>query len=374
MPTTLDTFATILFTYAGHSAVACVLALALARALRRPQDRDIVWKAAIVAPLFTTAFAAATLATGAQLDVSEWVRRAASGELPGREVMIRVMRDASGETVVRHVNDPVTLAIALAAVTVVGICAVVATVRVVSRYRRRAALLESRQMVGDTEGVRLSVSDALPSPVALGRNEVCLPAEVATEFSDEYRHALVAHERAHLERRDPAWFAAVEVIGALSAFQPLIWPVIRAFRRDVELICDEAAIRHTHNPSALIGALARLASPFDARSPLHGAALAHDGSPLVARAERIASLSGLDARRGFGVSAMLVSAGLIAALFATPTIASAPRDSDLPLFRRPDAFGEAKSGGPSFEQREEQILHRATREIRMTTVTRVTRL
>jgi beta-lactamase regulating signal transducer with metallopeptidase domain len=374
MPTTLDTIATILFTYAGHSAAACLVALGLARLLRRPQDRDVIWKAAIIAPLLTTAVAAARLATGAQFDVSEWVRRAASYRLPGREVMVRITRDASGERIVHRVNDPVTLTIASIVVVVAAICIGIASVRMLSRYRRRGVLLADRRSLTTSADVRISIAVNLPSPVALGRREICLPLEVAAEFSADHRGALVAHELAHLERRDPAWFGAVEIIAAFSAFQPLIWPVVRAFRRDVELICDEAAVRRTSNPHALIGALAKLASPFDARSPMHGAALAHDGSPLVARAERIAALVRVDDARRVGARATLVAAALIAGLFAVPTIASSPRDPELPLFNHPDAVREAKSGGPVFELQEEQVLRRAPRDIRMTKAMRVIRL
>ena len=331
MPTTLDTLATIVFTYAGHSAAACLLALALARVLRRPQDRDLVWKAALIAPLLTTAVAGTTLATGAQLDLSMWARRASNFQLPSRKVMIRVVHDASGESVTRSVNDPVTATIALAAIGIAVVCVGFAVLRVSSRYRRRGSLLADRRAIDTMDNVHVSVAPNLSSPVALGRDEICLPTEVATAFSKEHRRALIAHERAHLERRDPAWFAAVEVIGALSAFQPLMMPVIRAFRRDVELICDEAAVRHTNDPCALIGALAQLASPFDARSPLHGTALAHDGSPLVARAERIATMAYAEETRGVRVPAMVLVAGLVATLFAVPTIASSPRDADLPI-------------------------------------------
>ena len=331
MPTTLDTIATLLFTYAAHSAAACALALVLARVLQRPHDRDLVWKAALIAPLFTTAFAAVTLATGAQLDLSEWVRRAWMAPLPPREIAVRLVRDASGQNIVRRVTDPVTFTIATAALTVAAVCVAAAIVRMLRRDRRRGVLLADRRPLAIHDDVRLSLSDGLPSPVALGRDEICLPVEVATTFSDAHRRALIAHERAHLERRDPAWFAAIELIAALSAFQPLVGPVVRAFRRDVELICDEAAIQRTGDPRALIAALARLASPFDARSPLHGAALAHDGSPLIERAERLARLDRPEAARGMRVPALLLAAALVATLFAVPTIASSPRDPELPL-------------------------------------------
>ena len=174
------------------------------------------------------------------------------------------------------------------------------------------------------------IADDLPSPVAFGQSGICLPANVFEHFSADHRDALVAHELAHLERRDPMWLLAAEAIATLTAFQPLIFVVTRCFRRDVELICDEAALFRTSDRRALIEALALLAAPFDPRAPLSGAATAYDGTPLVARAQRIATVA-LDARasRKSRVAALAVAA-FATLLFAVPVVSAAPRMDDFP--------------------------------------------
>jgi beta-lactamase regulating signal transducer with metallopeptidase domain len=334
----VDSTATALLTYAVHSVTACGIALLAGRFIRRPQDRDLVWKAALTAPIATTAIAITLSAQGAQspfVDLGELARQASPARLPGRQVRIRVLRDGDTSRVDRWFSDPVTTALSTGALAVALLVVVAASTRLMVRRRRLAHAVRERSAIGELtlstgRTVRLSSSSELQSPVAFSRVEICLPDDVVREFAEPYQQSLIAHEMAHLERRDPLWFVLTEVIGAMSAFQPLVHVVVRAFRRDVELICDEAAVRQTNDQHSLISALALLASPFDARSPLQGAATAYDGSPLVGRAERIAALD-LDRSptRARPSIAVAVAATLVV-LCAVPVISAAPRLTDFP--------------------------------------------
>jgi beta-lactamase regulating signal transducer with metallopeptidase domain len=324
---------TAILTLGLHSAVAAGLALLLARALRRPQDRDLLWKAALVAPILTAAVV--SFIGGAErrlpVDVAQIARFSGVVQLPPRQIMVRVVQDGGGTSITRRVDDPVVTAVAVTIVAAAAVCVAVAFIRLAVRQRARSRLLASRSRapqslaLANGRPVVLSTAHTLPSPVAIGLREVCMPVEVMTEFSNAHRQALVAHELAHLERRDPAWLFAAEIIGACLAFQPLVWLVVRAFRRDVELICDETAVHATGDRASLIGALAQLAAPFDARAPMRGAATAHDGSPLVARAERIASLTLASAPDRVRTIALVAAVALIAALFAMPAVSSEAR-------------------------------------------------
>jgi len=335
----IDSAATALLTYAGHSFAACGLALIAARFIRRPHDRDILWKAALIAPVATTAIAITLSAQGARspfVDLGVVARRASPTRLPGRQVRIRVLRDGVTSRVDRGFSDPVTTVLSTGALAIALVAAGVAASRLVVRRRRLALAVGGRSDIGELtlatgETVRLSSSAELQSPVAFNRTEICLPDDVVREFPETHQRSLIAHEMAHLERRDPAWFAVTELIAALSAFQPLVHVVVRAFRRDVELICDETAVRRTNDQRSLISALALLASPFDPRSPLQGAATAYDGSPLVGRAERIATLrpdlSPASDRRPIAL-AVGVALGVLCAF---PVVSAAPRLTDFPV-------------------------------------------
>lgn len=51
------------------------------------------------------------------------------------------------------------------------------------------------------------------------------------------------HERIHLRRRDPLWQSLAYCALCLHWFDPLVWLAYFASRRDMELSCDEAAVR-----------------------------------------------------------------------------------------------------------------------------------
>ena len=332
----VDFAATAIVTYGVHSFAACVLAIGANRVIRRPQDREVLWKIALLAPLVTTAAVVLTLTLsdrGTFVDLADLARRVLPTSLPGREVRVRVLKLGNSSSVIRSVTDPVTSAISATTCIVASLCCFCAALRLVYRRRRLSHAIAERRIVGElptSAGAALTLSTApLPSPLALGAREICLPTNVAATFSNAHQRSLIAHETAHLERRDPSWFFLLDAIAALSAFQPLVFVVGRSFRRDVELICDEEAVRRTNDRGSLIAALALLASPFDPDSPLHGATTAYDGSPLVRRAERIANLSP-GAARGVGRSTLLVAASLIALLCAAPVVTAAPRLADLP--------------------------------------------
>ena len=335
----IDAAATALLTYAAHGFAACAVALITARFIRRPHDRDIVWKAALIAPIATTAISITLSVQGARspfVDLGALARWASPTQLPGRQVHIRVLREGDASQVDRWFSDPVTTALSIGALAAALLVVGAASTRLIGRRRRLAHAVGNRSGIGELtlptgETVRLSSSAELQSPVAFNRTEICLPDDVVREFAEPHRRSLIAHEMAHLERRDPAWFAATEIVAALSAFQPLVHVVVRAFRRDVELICDEAAVRRTNDQHSLISALALLAAPFDPRAPLQGAATAYDGSPLVARAERIATLGPHLPPATARQPVTLAVAVALAVLCALPVVSAAPRLTDFPV-------------------------------------------
>ena len=335
----IDVVATAILTYAAHSIAACGIALVAARFIRLPQDRDVIWKAALVAPIVTAAVAMILSTSGVRspfIDLAHAARHISPTQLPGRRVQVRVIKEDGEPHVDRSFTDPVASAISTGVVVIAILAFGVASARLVIRRRRLAGAISDRRHIGElalTDGgiALVSSSCELQTPVAFNRTEICLPDDVVREFSESHRRSLIAHEVAHLERRDPAWFLATEVIAALSAFQPLTAAVARAFRRDVELICDEIAVRRTNDPHSLISALALLASPFDPRSSLHGAATAYDGSPLVGRAERIASLRPDSVHAIERGPVLCAVAAALAILCALPVVSAAPRLTDLPL-------------------------------------------
>ena len=84
-------------------------------------------------------------------------------------------------------------------------------------------------------------SESVSSPFVFGvvRPKIYLPMHM-----DEGTAAhVIAHERAHLARRDHWWKTLGFAVLALHWFNPLVWVAFSVFCRDIELACDEKVVR-----------------------------------------------------------------------------------------------------------------------------------
>src|SRR6185295_2074631 len=68
---------------------------------------------------------------------------------------------------------------------------------------------------------RLTSTSQISSPVALGIGEICVPDTALTDLDLEQQRSLLAHELAHLARRDPVWLVAGSLIERVFWIQPL---------------------------------------------------------------------------------------------------------------------------------------------------------
>ena len=140
MTSVLAFAATAIATYGVHSFAACVLALGANRVIRRPQDREVLWKVALLAPLVTAA-ALVLISTlsdhGTFVDLADLARRVLPTPLPGRDIQVRVLKLGDSSSVIRSFTDPVTSAISATTLIGASLCCFCAVLRLV--YRRRAA-------------------------------------------------------------------------------------------------------------------------------------------------------------------------------------------------------------------------------------------
>lgn len=90
----------------------------------------------------------------------------------------------------------------------------------------------------------IGVSDALASPVAFGllRPTVLLPATLDTADEDKLQMVL-AHEAVHLRRFDNLLKPLLVLACCIHWFNPLVWVMLSFAGRDIELSCDEIALR-----------------------------------------------------------------------------------------------------------------------------------
>ena len=79
------------------------------------------------------------------------------------------------------------------------------------------------------------------APFTLGilRPRVYLP----DDLQGTARQAVLLHEQTHIRRRDPLTKPLFYAVACLHWFNPLAWLAFCAFERDMEVACDEAAVR-----------------------------------------------------------------------------------------------------------------------------------
>jgi len=287
-------------TYLVYSSIVTAFALLILRAARsRPSFCASVCRSALVMPLLLTVLSAVC------------GRAAPAGVVPlSKTTIIRsavVVRRGphAGGPVVREELVPLQLptpeSYVLAALFVLACsCAALGLYRLLTQRRQlrrtlvrggsvpfqSAAITRVARALGLRSRPRVDAHSALDGPVALSGRRVLVPTDVATMPARELT-ALLAHEFAHLRRRDPFWFASLSVLRALTAIQPLGALLLDRFRVYAELACDDGAARVAERPTDLGRALVRIAQASPARSARALPCAVSERASLSHRVERL---------------------------------------------------------------------------------------
>jgi beta-lactamase regulating signal transducer with metallopeptidase domain len=107
----------------------------------------------------------------------------------------------------------------------------------------------------------VALSRRVSEAVALGivRPLVLLPAAWASEMPPAMLEAVIAHELAHLARRDLLVNLLQRIVETLLFYHPAVWWLSRRLRIERELCCDEQAIAVTGRRLEYVQALAHVA-------------------------------------------------------------------------------------------------------------------
>jgi beta-lactamase regulating signal transducer with metallopeptidase domain/uncharacterized coiled-coil DUF342 family protein len=232
--------------------------------------------------------------------------------------------------------------------------------RWVGRLRSRAGLPNSfwqgrfdelAVRVGLRAPVPLRLSDAIDSPVAAGwwRPVVLVPAALLASMPVELLEALLAHELAHVRRRDYLVNLMQGAVETLLFYHPVVWWLSRRVRIEREQVADDLASRALGDPRQLARALQALDSfQQDHRAdampaPMHLLPAAHGGQLMP----RIKRLLRPDHQRPDWKLALplagLAALGLVvhAAQATTPAIAPIPRVAATPAVAASPAVAPA---------------------------------
>jgi beta-lactamase regulating signal transducer with metallopeptidase domain len=345
-----------LLTYALHSTIFLGVAWLLAGRAKSHPVREVIWKTALFGG-FLTATGQTVLALNPR---GGRVTLSAAPEASAPSKPIAAFEDASGALAARSIatdaakgTDPAVgtpaaaprlavrtlfvLGWAGVAVALVGMYGLqrklfgrrIAGRRPVMTHPLAEMLEVLSAEVGIVRPIRLTASPALASPVALGSSEIAIPEAALTDLDPDQQRGMLAHELAHLERRDPAWLTAACLVERIAFFQPLNRLARRRMQESAEYLCDEWAVRRTGSGVFLAKCLAKVAEWMDA-SPraVPVAGMAEERSHLVARVRRLLDTTPFPSAPGRRMLASASAVAVLIAVVAVPGVSLARHQSD----------------------------------------------
>ena len=327
-----------LLTYAIHSTVLLSLAWLLVRVRRwSPGASELLWKSALLGGILTASLqlwldvrpagtvmlqrAAVTTPAAPVARIDEHQKPAPVQNIELAPVP-RSSAERSGPAISMTTSSAAVLAWAFIAL-ILGFSYVARRLILVGRLGDRqpvpdGRLLEMLSELARGVGLRrtplLTSTSRISSPIALGLREICVPDTALTDLDLEQQRSLLAHEMAHLARRDPVWLGLTSLIERVFWIQPLNRVASRQIATSAEFLCDDWAVRRTGSGVPLARCLAKVAEWIQA-SPLGVpvAGMAEERSLLVSRVARL--LEGVTpttrSRRGLAVGAIAVLVAII---------------------------------------------------------------
>lgn len=143
--------------------------------------------------------------------------------------------------------------------------------------------------IGVAQSVRLFESAWVHAPLTIGwlKPAILLPIGFVNQLSFAEVEAVLAHELAHIARRDWVFNLLQAFVETLFYYHPAVWWVSQVIRRERENACDDTALTATGNPLAFARALVQVQ---EMATLLPTLALAMSGKrrrPLLERVRRI---------------------------------------------------------------------------------------
>jgi len=154
-------------------------------------------------------------------------------------------------------------------------------------WQEKILLLSER--IGVSHAVNLFESAWVHVPLTIGwlKPAILLPIGFVNQLSTAEVEAVLAHELAHIARRDWVFNLLQAFVESLFYYHPAVWWVSQVIRRERENACDDAALTATGNPLAFARALVQVQ---EMATPSPALALAMSGKrrrPLLDRVRRI---------------------------------------------------------------------------------------
>lgn len=191
---------------------------------------------------------------------------------------------------------------------------------------------------------RIALSNGVPAAAVLGGRSpvVAISPRVIDELSAEEIDSIVAHEWAHVQRRDDLVALMQAVVRVIAGWHPAVWWLDRRISTEREHACDETVVQLTGSAKNYAACLVRVAGlSMQPVRPMPVVAMSATGlRPRVRRILSARRSNGARSRRG----ASLVGAAALA------TLAVSIADVRLIEGARPDVADRNVDQRPLFTQ------------------------
>ncbi len=103
--------------------------------------------------------------------------------------------------------------------------------------------------------VQLFSSNQFLSPFTIGfiRPKIYIPQNFLERTNLDYLESIIAHEMAHIKRRDDLWLKIQYLIQILYFFHPVVWYANRKIKLARECLCDRLVLSHSEISSLSYG-------------------------------------------------------------------------------------------------------------------------
>lgn len=211
------------------------------------------------------------------------------------------------------------------------------------------ALRELTRRAGLPRRPRLCTSPRITSPATVGvfLPQILLPERALCELTPPQQEAMLAHELAHIVRRDPQWSFLARLVERLCFVQPLNRVARKALAEIAEYQSDDFAVRITGRELELARCLTEVAGwRIEERETVALLPMAGRGSQLSERVQRL--LHPAPPRKLRRTSPLMLPAAtlaLVSTAFVMPG-AAAELDAFTLRFDEPPAAAEPRSAAP----------------------------
>lgn len=213
-----------------------------------------------------------------------------------------------------------------------------------------SSILASLERISGQIGVKSSVqifrSSTVPTPTVIGwlRPVILLPAVSIAGLSRNQLDSVLAHELAHIRRRDYPVNFLQHILEIILFFHPAVWWISSTIRKEREFCCDDIAANMSQSVVEYARALTTLENLRDHQSASLG--MAANGGALLIRIKRLGGHEISRSRSLAIASVLMLTAALSIPLSVLPIHAKAPEAGPPPAHLEilPLSSSEAENG------------------------------